>query len=465
MKRVIFALFLSFSLLEAILPAKIGEFITKDKIDPFKLGIYITKENNGEEEVIASLNEDNLFHPASVAKLFTTYGALLEYGANFRWPTSLFYTGEVKNGILYGDLVIKAYGDPTLSCKDVEKIAKKIASLGIKEIKGDIIIDRTFFENSASITSNFDKNIYSQYNAMPDALMFDDHLCRIKLLPKKGKISIALPYPDKSLKIKNELKGVNRRCRGRYAYPKVAIGYEGVIPIVTFKGSYSLKCPPRTIRRVLTKPYLSFFYALKSYLNQYGVKNLSKLKLKPLPKNAKRLFIHRSKPLIEIVSITNKKSNNLYARHLFLILGTKYFGPPATLQKSREALRIIYQKRGIWDDRTFIDNGCGLSHKSVVSPKAILALLKDAKDNLGMRWLNTLSIAGVDGTTRRRFRHSAAKNRAWLKTGTLKRAKNIAGYVLSKNGNFYKVVIFYNGAKIWLAKLLQDQIIDYLAKE
>jgi len=77
--------------------------------------------------------------------------------------------------------------------------------------------------------------------------------------------------------------------------------------------------------------------------------------------------------------------------------------------------------------------------------------------------MNTLSIAGVDGTIKKRFRGTIVKNHAWMKTGTLKRVKNIGGYVKSKIGKLYTVVILVNSKKgNWRASQLQNIIIKWL---
>ncbi len=80
------------------------------------------------------------------------------------------------------------------------------------------------------------------------------------------------------------------------------------------------------------------------------------------------------------------------------------------------------------DDYTIIQNGSGLSRVSRVSTKTLANLMEDAYFNYGYRWLDSLSIAGIDGTIRRRFQNSSVYGRAWMKTGTIKSVANIAGY-------------------------------------
>ncbi len=87
----------------------------------------------------------------------------------------------------------------------------------------------------------------------------------------------------------------------------------------------------------------------------------------------------------------------------------------------------------------------------------------DAYTRYGSRWMKTLSIAGVDGTIRRRFRGTSVKNRAWMKTGTLNRVKNIGGYVKTRKGKLYTVVILVNTKKgRWKAAKLQNDIMKWL---
>ena len=78
--------------------------------------------------------------------------------------------------------------------------------------------------------------------------------------------------------------------------------------------------------------------------------------------------------------------------------------------------------------------------------------------------MNALAIAGKDGTIKRRFKHSIAKGRAWMKTGTLNNAKNIAGYVRGKSGKLYVLAILYNGRERWKGSVLENQIIEWLVR-
>lgn len=445
------------------LPHVINEEIRKSGIAKKDISIYIKEAGKG-GKVVASLNAHKSRTPASVIKVLTTYASVLKLGFNYRWPTKFYTTGTLKNGVLQGDLLIKGFGDPTLNAKDLDKIISDIRDEGIREIRGNIVIDRSYFEVGNKDSSGFDKNLYSAYNAMPDAMMFNERVVTVCVIPKENKVH--KKHVDESYKVVDQLEHVNKPCKGKYSWPRVKIDKSEVVPRVFLKGKISKRCGKRNICKVITKPYKSFYYALKDRLIQEGVSVRGGLKLQKIPKEARGLFTHYSDSLEEIISETAKESNNLYARHLLLLLGAKLYGAPATVKKGRDAIRYILDSRGALGVGKFkIDNGSGLSRTSKMNVKLLADMYDDAYDRYGSRWMKTLSIAGVDGTIKRRFRHTVVKKRAWMKTGTLRRVKNIGGYVKNRAGKFYTVVIIINSSKAkYRGAKLQNEIMKWLAK-
>ena len=126
---------------------------------------------------------------------------------------------------------------------------------------------------------------------------------------------------------------------------------------------------------------------------------------------------------------------------------------------------LTLQNDGIATPGLVIDNGCGLSRRSRADTRHLMSLLHHAYRRYGTRWMQLLAIGGVDGTIKRRFRGSVAAKRTWMKTGTLKHAKNIAGYVKARNGTLYEVVILINTRKPrYKAARLEDRIIEGLVR-
>jgi len=449
-------------LLAAGVPGEIMQMISANKLDPSRISILIKKVKNG--QTVASLNEERVRIPASVMKILTTYSALFELGTDFRWPTKFYYTGRFGKGIIHGDIAVEAFGDPTLSTADLHRIAKRLRRLGVRKITGDMVLDRSFFAGSDKVSSGFDRNRYSEYNAMPDALMLNDHLSKIIVGPRNGRITVSKAIPGDAYNLINQMQPTSAPCRGKNSWPYVTVKSSGDKPAVIFSGTISTHCPRRAVYKLLTHSYESFYHAFASALKHAGISFDGKMILSRVPRSAKALLIHRSRPLLQIVAKTNKKSNNLYARHIFLLLGAQREGAPATEAKGARAVKEILSERGIWDEHIRINNGCGLSRSSKITANALVTVLEDAYKKYGKRWLNALSVAGKDGTIKRRFRHSIAKGRAWMKTGTLNNAKNIAGYVRGRSGTMYVMAVLYNGRERWKGSSLQNQIIEWIVR-
>ncbi len=445
------------------LPQAIENFIQKSTIPKKDMSIYVKEVGKYGKEIV-SLNADTTRTPASVIKVLTTYAAVLKLGFEYRFPTKLYTTGDIDKGVLDGDLYIKGFGDPTLKSKDLENIAKALKSIGIRKITGKIIIDRSFFRVSSKNNSGFDEHTYSPYNAMPDAMMYNERISTICVIPKRK--DVRKKEKDGSYEIINKLKIVDKPCKGRYSWPGFRIKSDEAIPKVILQGKLSKHCREQNICKVITKPYLSFYYALREKFKKEGIEAYGNMRLRKVPQRAKLLYTHYSQTLEKIISITAKKSNNLYARHLLLFLGAKTYGAPATLSKGRRAVEsILKQHRALIKAELEIDNGSGLSRTAKLTAKMLGHMLDHAYERYGQRWMDTLSIAGVDGTIKKRFRGTVVKKRAWMKTGTLKRTKNIGGYVRSITGQLYEVVILVQSRRgNWRAAQLQNDILTWLVK-
>jgi len=456
----IWIVLLGFSM--AGLPHAIESMLTKNKINPSTVSLLVREVKSG--TTVASLAAEQSRIPASVMKILTTYSALKDLGTSFRWPTRFYYTGRFSGGVIRGDLAVEAFGDPTLTQSDLYRIAKRMRRLGVRRITGNMIIDRSFFAASGKVSSGFDRNRYSEYNAMPDAMMLDDHMTRIVVRPVQGAIRVSKAIPGDGYDIVNRLKPTDQACRGKNGWPNIGIAHHGDRPSVVLTGTLSTHCPKRSYKKLLTHTYESFYHAFSTSLKRAGIAFDGKMILARIPRLARALMVHRSRSLLKIVAKTDKKSNNLYARHIFLLLGAQHEGAPATEAKGAQAVRSILSKRGLWDERTKIVNGCGLSRHSRVTASALVKILDDAYKTLGSRWMNALAIAGKDGTIKRRFKRSVAKGRAWMKTGTLNNAKNIAGYVRGRSGKLYVLAILYNGRERWKGSTLQNQIIEWIVR-
>lgn len=446
------------------IPSELATEISNIPINKANYSIHIQSVNS--KTPIASWRTHVKRSPASVIKLLTTYSSLLKLGFDYRWETKFLYTGKLKNGVLHGDLYVKASGDPTLETDDIYGIASQVREAGISKIKGNIIIDRTLFKVDSKNNSGFDKNVHSPYNAMPDAIMFNKRKSTICITPRAKRAKIQKDVPDQSYNVVNKLRMVNGSCRGSRAWPRVSIKTnESARSTVFLTGKLSKRCGDRKVCKVISMPHRAFYYALKSTLKNEGVSISGTLKLKKVPVGAKHIFTHHSDSLESVISTIAKKSDNLMARQLMFTMGAVSFKGQSTPYKSRKAIENTLNEHFILEKgTTYIANGSGLSRSSKLTAKSLANLLDHGYQNYGQRWMDTLATAGIDGTIKRRFRNSTVYGRAWMKTGTIKRVKNIAGYVQGTSGENYVVVVLVNDkySRKYGAKLA-NKVIEWVA--
>ena len=184
-------------------------------------------------------------------------------------------------------------------------------------------------------------------------------------------------------------------------------------------------------------------YAEKSFVNQWrkaGGTISDGLKTAAAPAGAAVLAGSQSKPLAEVLTEMNKHSNNLIARTVFLKLG-EHSSDGLTVQAAKNTVRNELAAAGVDNvGQLVLENGSGLSRKERATARMLGQVLEKAYFSpFKQDFVNTLPIAGTDGTLKKRFRQAGLPLR--LKTGTLKDVRALAGYWLGENPKIVVVLI------------------------
>ena len=151
-------------------------------------------------------------------------------------------------------------------------------------------------------------------------------------------------------------------------------------------------------------------------------------------------------------------------RQVFLTLGAKRYGAPATQEKGERAVLEILEENHINTNGILIENGSGLSRTSRISARQMGSMLEIAyRDALMPEFMASLALPGVDGTLVNRFRKEDLRGRSHFKTGTLTGVSSIAGYMLNRKGKRLVVVIQHNGKKVGAgrSRKVQDAILRW----
>jgi D-alanyl-D-alanine carboxypeptidase/D-alanyl-D-alanine-endopeptidase (penicillin-binding protein 4) len=444
-----------------VLPESLQAVIRGHKLPETAISIVV--QEVGADLPMLSLNADVARNPASTIKLLTTWLALEELGPAYTWPTEAYLDGKLERGVLRGDLIIKGYGDPYFIMERLWRFQRQLRMRGLRSIDGDLVIDNSLFADEYADPWEFDGEGMRVYNVPPDAFLVNFQAVNFYFMPDLPKQSVRVigdPLPS-NLVIENQLTLGEGFCGGY----QNGIGIRPSDPAkrdrIVLSGRYRSGCDEYVLTRsVLTAP--SYAYGVFRSLWEETGGTLSgdwRLGVAPaapdfsknLPADlsgAPEAFVRvDSPPLSDVIQYINKYSNNVMARHLFLTLGLEAFEAPATRAKARQAANEALARKGFNFKELRLDNGAGLSRKTRIAARSLADILLAAESRpWSAEFISSLSLAGLDGTMRRRFKNEEMTGQMHLKTGRLTDVFATAGYVHARSGRDYVVVILQNYA-------------------
>jgi D-alanyl-D-alanine carboxypeptidase/D-alanyl-D-alanine-endopeptidase (penicillin-binding protein 4) len=429
------------------LPDNVQSVMQLRQLPDESLSVYAEDVDSG--EVLLHWRETQQRNPASTMKLLTTLVALDVLGPSYRWKTEVYLRGNIEGDRLNGDLLLKGYGDPFLVTERVWQLLRTIQRLGIREIRGDLLIDDSHFEVGSYDPAAFDRQPLRAYNVAPNALLMNFKVIRYWFTPdaESGGVRVQLDPPLDNLRIRNRLGLAVSRCRG---YQRgIAITTNDALDEVTFTGDFPSGCERYALDRTALT-HNGFVYGLfKTLWRGLGGRfdgswrNVDASKL--LAADTEPFVSFDSLPLNEMIARVNKHSNNVMARQLVYTLSAEVNGPPGTEQGGRDVIAAWLTDNGLESCQCAIENGAGLSRDSRIAAVDMASLLRFAWQQPYMpEYLASMSIAGLDGTLRRRFKGSPLIGKAHLKTGSMDHVAAIAGYLQSRSGRRLLVVAMQN---------------------
>ncbi|WP_408354351.1 D-alanyl-D-alanine carboxypeptidase/D-alanyl-D-alanine endopeptidase [Paraburkholderia phytofirmans] len=428
--------------------------------------ISVVVEKVGDRTPLLALNAGKPMMPASTMKLVTTYSGLSILGPDYRWKTSAYADGTIDaNGVLHGNLYIQGTGDPKLVPEELIDLVQKIHKAGINGIDGALVLDKRYFDPSTRDLPPFDDDATAPYNVGPDPLLYAFKSLSFTLTPSPdGSVAIDVLPALAQLQIDNQMHAVNGPCRGDAASvsPSVTPQPNGTV-VASFSGDYSMRCGPRTINVAVLDHSAFFAGGFLALWQQTGGTFSGATREGAVPVGAKLIATHQGPVLSDIVRDINKFSNNTMARNLFLTIGAAEEKGPATTAKSARAIQAFLRRDSVDMEYLTLDNGSGLSRDEHVTALSLADLLQRANASpVAQVFVESLPIAGVDGTMRNRLTNQGAGGNAHIKTGTLRDVRAIAGYVASADGNSYVVVSLINDPHSEAARAAHDALLEWV---
>lgn len=385
--------------------------------------------------------------PGSLLKLVTSGAALEILGEGYRFRTILSYTGEItENGLLVGDLVIKGGGDPTLGsqyfCPSfLSKWTNVIASKGIVQIEGDLVMDVSGYENQTVPDTWIWEDIGNYYGAGAGAFSIYDNTLKITLQSgEAGK-------PTRIVKTEPEIKGLsftnfvlssNKNSDQAYVYGSP---WEGTKVI---RGTIPKNKNEFTIKAALPHPELILGNALKVELQKIGIQVSGKVLIGKPTRKTTLLYTNKSVPLGDIVRILNHESVNLIAEHLVKQVAKETLGFGST----EEGLKIIsghWESKGIDTRGMFLEDGSGLSHFNAITPRQFAGILQYMYTTSPIADVFEASLAKAgEGTLYVFSKKDFPGNTLHCKSGSMTRVRCYAGYLETDSGNKLSFVFMVN---------------------
>ena len=436
--------------------------------------IGIVVERVSDQRGVMSHQAERSFQPASTMKLLTSAVALERLGATHRGRSELRSSAVVVTGVLQGDLVLRGSADTDLNAEAFRGMLLTLRQLGISEIAGDFLLDRSFFSPPRMDIGvpPFDESPEFQYNVIPDAISINQHLLELLIDSTAPDIQVRAKTTLDGVTLASALTMIDAPCRDwddHWKPPVVAKLPEGAVRI-TLQGQYPKSCVTATEINVLDRTdYEARLF--RSLWRELGGRFSGNVREGSARDAGNLLAEHRSRALPDSVRIINKSSDNPLTRSVYLTLGAvnNSWGSQATTTVSSEhVVRTWLRDKGVNDAALVLDNGSGLSRTERVTPRLLSDVLRTmSRSNLGPEFMASLPIVGVDGSMRNRLKESPAAGRARIKTGSLRNVAAIAGYAYNTDNELCAVVAIINddNTQQATARAVLDALIDWVSRQ
>ena len=423
------------------LPPIVVKLLDAAGITPEAAGAIVVRVSDG--ATLLDHRSGVSLQPASTLKLVTSIVGLEQLGPTYRGRAELRTAGVMVDGVLQGDLLLRGLGDPDLDWGALQGMLQTLRHKGIAEIKGDLILDRQWFQPPRPDLGvpPFDETPEFRYNVIPDALTLNTNLLQLDLESgdqekTTGMRANMVPKLDRVAVVSN-MTFVDRPCakwEDGWVLPTVSRSESGEIR-VELKGEFPKKCAASTSISVLDRVDFAdrLFRALWRNLGGTFIgQTRDGTRTDAAASGTRLLAQHQSRTLAEVTRDINKRSDNTITRMLYLSLGAlaKDDTEPVTALRAEKQIRAWFKRHGIDDDGLVLENGSGLSRSERIRPAQLAQVLKVANASAwSPEFMASLPIVAVDGGMQRRLRESPAAGLARIKTGTLRDVSAVAGFV------------------------------------
>lgn len=441
---------------EEALPKEVRALMRRHRVSPRYTGIVVWRE--GDDEPLVWHQAEKSFNPASLVKLPLAAAAADILGNAHVWETAFAADGPPSaDGVLDGDLYLVGGGDPYVTFERFLLFVHDLRERGVRVIRGDLVVDTSFFEATAHDPAAFDGKRLKPYNASGGAAAVNFNAQRIDVRPRYDGVHAAVSPPNDNLVVKNGVQEGRIYCANWRRRVRENYSGDQLRTTLSLSGKFSPKCGEQSFYVSALSPEANAAGVFGAAWRRMGGEWDGSWRVGRTPASAVTLAAFESPPLPAVLAAMNKFSNNVIARNIFLSLPAE---PPRTLQSARAALSLWMLGQGVHGE-FFVDNGSGLSRDARMSAAQLARVLHAVSAHpLRAEIVSSLPVLGIDGTLKRRLQKDGAGD-GHLKTGSLSGIANIAGFVRDQEGRRLIFVCLNERTASGRAKAFQDSLMHW----
>ena len=373
---------------------------------------------------LVNANIDRSLIPASVMKSVTSASLLNLADPMERFSTPVTAIGRINDGVLEGDIVIRANGDPTIDSQFFpdnkgfcDSILAGVRRLGISRVTGSVVVDESDFKDATTPPGWQAEDIPWPYGARLQGANFCDNRFRLSL-PSKTSV----PHvPD--------LKFSITRTRGRSAKVDRKDGSETFLVTGNtrraFSDNFAMPYPRKAMR-----------YAVTETLRAAGIE----VGDTPSGRTGESTMIydHLSPPFGEILRSLMHRSDNLMAEGML-----RAIAPGGTRADAIREEHAVWTMAGVSPHGVNIIDGSGLSRDNRLTARFLGEINRHmTADEYGDDYISLFPRAGYDGTMRNFLLDTPLEGNVVLKTGSMKGVQSYSGYLLDDHGHPTHIIVF-----------------------
>src|SRR5690606_4988371 len=291
---------LSVTASHAALPPEVERVLSAHGIPHDAVSIVVQSVDS--DTPLLSHLPDTARNPASVMKVVTTWAGLELLGPAYQWRTEAYLLGGFDGRVLDGDLALKGYGDPELVLEEFWKLLRGLRRTGLQEIRGDLVLDDTYFEVSEDDPGAFDGQPSRAYNVVPNALLvnFKTVLFQFYAEPLGKRVRVVTEPPLPNLQVRNGLELVEGPCRGYQAGINLQIP-DAAASRVQLSGQFPSRCNYYELSRAVLAHDAYAYGLFRTLWDELGGELRGTSRSAPVQEGARPALSWRSAPLGEVI--------------------------------------------------------------------------------------------------------------------------------------------------------------------